>query len=291
MMSRETLHKTSMLVSAVSPIPNPPPYNPASSPEETDNHRYGRQAHMRTWVSTSKATNGIRHLYKRRIIFSSTLIILPMTSFTITVIYVVFANSISQTNSTCPVPELCPGVDSMNKTAKTNFYIDFSPGRLAFISSLSSTISFALISVMMTIYAYFTASLLLKCSEDGEQRANGNLPSPYQTSVLLRVLNADLLVLMEVGWNKIKETFWSKERKINLESRKSFVSLVQRSVLTLGSCLLARYVNPLTSWTSINIDIASLSKQPTPTSTSVWHLCHLCLSNPQASSNISTAES
>lgn len=97
----------------------------------------------------------------------------------------------------CPYSDLCPdpGLLNSNMSSK-NHYIAFPAGQLAFISSLSSTISFSLVGILMIIYVYSTVSELLIDEKDKAGRPS--LPSPYQFSIIVRLLNAEVLALWEV---------------------------------------------------------------------------------------------
>ncbi|KAF2110525.1 hypothetical protein BDV96DRAFT_635562 [Lophiotrema nucula] len=180
----------------------------------------------RSWVPVPHA---------RRILLACSIVVIPMMVFTIIMIWAVFAHSLGR--SDCPFPELCPGQDLVNSTLAAHYYIDFSAGRLAFISSLSSTISFALVSVLMMIYAYSTASQLLNSSEDHSRQKV--LPSPYQTSMLIRVLNAEMLALYELAESKIKSMFWHSERSSDAKRKARAPGTLQSGILVLLLCIAA----------------------------------------------------
>jgi len=61
----------------------------------------------------------------------------------------------------------------------------------------------------MAFSAYINAAELLGASERGEQDL---LPTPHQMSTLLRVLNAELMVLWELATSRIKSVFWRAEK-------------------------------------------------------------------------------
>ncbi|KAF2662701.1 hypothetical protein K491DRAFT_773231 [Lophiostoma macrostomum CBS 122681] len=142
-----------------------------------------------------------------KILLASSLVVVPIISFTITILWIVFTNRVG--NTKCPYPAICPGPELVNATSPSDYFVDFPAARLAFVSSLSSTISFTLVSAMMTMYAYWAARQLLKSSDT--TLSVQQLPNPHQLSVLLRMLNADVLAFWDVVARKVIRVFWHKE--------------------------------------------------------------------------------
>ncbi|KAH7088987.1 hypothetical protein FB567DRAFT_522762 [Paraphoma chrysanthemicola] len=103
---------------------------------------------------------------------------------------------------------LCPAV--LNVTSDNHYYIDFPAARLAFISSGSATVSFALLAVIMSMQSYSNAASFIHASAEVGSRS---LPGPYQMSLLLRVLNAELIVLWDLSFKKIRSVFWYHEKE------------------------------------------------------------------------------
>lgn len=151
----------------------------------------------------------------------------------IVIVYIVYTNLV---NPTCTSEELCTA-SSLNTTSKAFYYIDFSAAQLAFVSSWSATVSFALVGFLMAFVSYANASALLKASEGEEQ---DNLPSPHQMSVLLRVLNAEMIVLWDMGFAKVKRVFLKKEREEDGATPSS--PILNTSVVVLLICIVARYM-------------------------------------------------
>ncbi|KAF2677830.1 hypothetical protein K458DRAFT_436235 [Lentithecium fluviatile CBS 122367] len=147
-----------------------------------------------------------RSPHTRKIVLHCLLVTTPMLASSLVILYIVYTNL---TTSDCPSAELCPGPAFINTTSKAFYYVDFPAARLAFISSWSSTVSFALVGFLMAIAAYVNAAALLAASERGEE---DELPSPHQMSLLLRVLNAELMVLWDLAVSKIKKVFWTREK-------------------------------------------------------------------------------
>jgi hypothetical protein len=144
--------------------------------------------------------------HTRKIFVQCFLIITPMIVSSLAIVWIVYASLV---NGKCPSEELCHVSDIIGVTSTNYLYIDFPAAQLALVSSASSTISFTLIGYLMTITAYNTAASLLRASKIG---VHEELPSPYQLSMLLRVLNAELMALWTLGWSKIKRVFWHGER-------------------------------------------------------------------------------
>jgi len=144
--------------------------------------------------------------HTRKIVLHCLLVTTPMLSSSLVILYIVYSKLIT---SNCPDEELCRGSNSANSTSRNAYHVDYPAARLAFISSWSSTVSFALISFLMAFSAYINAAELLGASERGEQDL---LPTPHQMSTLLRVLNAELMVLWELATSRIKSVFWRAEK-------------------------------------------------------------------------------
>ncbi|KAF2794006.1 hypothetical protein K505DRAFT_325045 [Melanomma pulvis-pyrius CBS 109.77] len=176
--------------------------------------------------------------HMRKIIFTCGLVLLPMLAFTLTIVGLVFSHSIKQ-GSDCAHEDLCPPSIPTNFTSghnNLNYYVDFSATQLTFLASLSSTISFSLVSVLMALYAYSIASELLRMSQTQDQ--HGDLPTPYQTSMLVRVLNAELLSLWELGAVEgLRAVF--KMRISTWRSDLKAPRLLRRTLVVFVSCLVA----------------------------------------------------
>jgi hypothetical protein len=179
------------------------------------------------------------------IILACALALIPMLAFTLTFLGLVFSCSVKK-NAEC-VPgyeELCPASLPRNTTAgnvNTNYFVDYPAARLVLLGSLSSTISFSLVGVLMAIYSYSIACELLIASQTRDDI--GALPDPYQTSMLVRVLNAELLSLWELGSVEILRAVF----KLRLPIWKNDIKaprLLQRTIFVFMLCLITRYVTP-----------------------------------------------
>jgi ABC-type Fe3+ transport system permease subunit len=148
-----------------------------------------------TAVSSRQGTRKVAGgAHSKKIIFLAFLVVVPVIAFTITIISIVFVNIVDLNE--CPDRDLCPYTDSLGPANSSNYYVDFSVGRLAFVSSLSSTISFALVAAMMSLYGYVVAKQIMHVSkEPGSQMS---LPTPYGASTLIRLLNAETFLLGDV---------------------------------------------------------------------------------------------
>lgn len=185
--------------------------------------------------------------HNRRIVLVCCLIFLPMTAFTITILSLIFANRINEL--ACPIPELCPGPGVFNVTnTATHYIVDFPAAQLVFIASWSSTLSFSLISTIMTIYAYTTARQLLALSDSSKEAGSAFL-TPYQLGILIRVLNAELMVLWSMMCHLLKDIFWRRSRSEARVRRKA--PIVQTGIIVFLVALLGRYVNPFSLFIAI----------------------------------------
>jgi hypothetical protein len=114
--------------------------------------------------------------------------------------FVVFVSADTVNNPGCSLEDLCATAGLLNATSKSSYYVDFSATSLIFISSWSSTVSFALVGVLMTMYGYSIAAQLLRASAS-EQKSGTGL-TPYQISLLIWTLGAEMLALWELSQPK-----------------------------------------------------------------------------------------
>ncbi|KAF2658707.1 hypothetical protein K491DRAFT_776247 [Lophiostoma macrostomum CBS 122681] len=144
-----------------------------------------------------------------KIIGMCAFVTLPVILFTVIILWLVLSYEINATH--CPYAELCPNNGTFEDAlASSYYYVDYPAARLAFVSSWSSTVSLSLLGFITAIYSYFVASRLIKLSVSRDTAAGA--PTPYQTSILLRLLNAELMVLLHLLWSMLKEVFWARKR-------------------------------------------------------------------------------
>lgn len=173
-----------------------------------------------------------RGAHRRKIVLQSFFVSIPMLASSTIIIYIVYANIV---NEQCPNEMLCPR--QLNKTSKDHYLIDFPAARLAFISSGSATVSFALLGAIMTMYSYINAAALLRASQ---RDVNQSLPTPSQTSAVMRLLNAEMTVLWDIVSSAIKRVFWHREK--HGESSSESPKLVGNCSAVFFVGIVARYV-------------------------------------------------
>jgi len=174
--------------------------------------------------------------HTKHILLASSIVVVPMISFTVVILVLVFHNLASDLD--CPYSEICPQSPLINVTKASHYYVDFPATRLVFVSSWSSTVSFALVSALMSIYAYCAARRLTEASVSQDQ--SRCLPTSYETSLVVRLLNADYLSLWELSrpWRR-----WSFRRSTKSESpgRATKPTVLRASIFVLCLAVLARY--------------------------------------------------
>jgi hypothetical protein len=177
--------------------------------------------------------------HRKRILAGCALVAVPMVVFTIAVLALVFSNILE--NTACPHREICPEQPLVNITSKSNYYVDCPAARLVWISSFSSTVSFALIGVIMSMFAYHSAAQLLAASSQPNETKR--LPSPYQTSLLLRILSSDYFSIWDtILYSRSKSSQRAgKKAKSSRDQRKKTLLFHPIAILCLG--ILARYRN------------------------------------------------
>jgi hypothetical protein len=171
--------------------------------------------------------------YTQKIVLHCLIVTTPMLVSSLVILYIVYANLVTPS---CASKELCPASGLVNATSRAFYYIDFPAAQLAFVSSWSATVSFALVGFMMAFSSYANAYALLKASEGEEQ---DDLPTPHQMSLLLRVLNAEMIVLWDLAVAKVKNVFWHQEQEPDTVKHAS--PILNTSVIVLLVSIGARY--------------------------------------------------
>lgn len=184
-----------------------------------------------------KPVASCQNLLHRKIILACALVCVPMIAFTITIICIVFIHQVDL--NYCPSPNLCYKPHAGVKAESSDYYVDFPVGRLAFVSSLSSTISFTLVAALMMIYGYVAAHQLFgkSCSTD----EHGTLPSPYEFTVIIRLLNAEVFVLWAMRDRLLSNLFGWRYTRRQAKSLES--PLLRQSLLVFFFALFSRCVN------------------------------------------------
>jgi hypothetical protein len=170
--------------------------------------------------------------HRKRILAGGALVAVPMVIFTIVILALVFSNILEDT--ACPHGDICPEQPLVNITSKSHYYVDYPAARLVWISSFSSTVSFAMIGVIMAMFAYHSAAQLLAASsQSGEAK---RLLSPYQTSLLLRILNSDYFSIWDtILYSRSKSSQRAvTQAKSCRDQRKQTLILHSTAILCLG---------------------------------------------------------
>jgi hypothetical protein len=175
--------------------------------------------------------------HTQRILAGGALVAVPMVVFTIVILALVFSNILE--NTACPHGDIRPEQPLVNTTSKSHYYVDYPAARLVWISSFSSTVSFAMIGVIMTMFAYRSAAQLLAASSQPNETER--LLSPYQTSLLLRILNSDYFSIWDtILYSRSKSSQRAgKKAGSNRDQRKQTLILHSIGILCLG--IFARY--------------------------------------------------
>lgn len=140
-----------------------------------------------------RAGSGNEHLTK--IAVSASFVVGPMVAFTVAILAIIFSKVIDL--DYCPQSELCPHDKGPKLTNGADYYVNFSVCRVAFVSSLSSTFSFALVAAMMTVYGYVIAGQLLQASSSTSSRKSIPL-TPHGISTLIRLLDTKMLLMWDM---------------------------------------------------------------------------------------------
>jgi hypothetical protein len=171
----------------------------------------------------------------KKIYVACSLVTIPMVAFTIAIVSLVFINRIDI--DYCPYPQLCHDVNTPDTVMGSDYYVDFPVGRLAFVSSLSSTISFTLIAAFMVLYSYTAARQLLEASDVSQE--SKNLPSPHDVAILVRLLNAEAFLLWDLGIYHLRRLFHGKSQSLQRKGNRHS-SLVRACLAVLGFSIVGR---------------------------------------------------
>jgi hypothetical protein len=168
--------------------------------------------------------------HTKHLLLVSSIVVVPMVAFTVVILVLVFDNLADYLH--CPHEATCPESPLVNIISPSHYYIDFPATRLVFVSSLSSTISFALVGALMSIYAYCAAGRLTDASVSPNQ--NRSLPTSYQASFLIRLLNADYLSLWELSRQQLR-------RGTKGRGQHAKPNVLRASITVFCLAMLARY--------------------------------------------------
>lgn len=147
----------------------------------------------------------------------------------------------------------------LNNSFPGVYIVDYPAARLAFIA-----LSFALTVAVMTIYAMLLAREWLRVTRSGDTRA---CPTPHQTIVVIRILNAEIFVLLQLLWESMKAMHrrWS-DIGPGRSSRSRSPRVIRGAAAAFTMAVVARY-KPLELSTSSHIGsiittVCSLQPQP-----------------------------
>ena len=143
----------------------------------------------------------------RKIFLTLGLSVFPISIFTASMVGLVFVNRIDDAQP-CPYPNLCPKeLDSTRE--KADYYVDYSSTRLIFVASWSSSVSFSVIGIFMTLLSYVCSKQIVDRSEAPHSQ-DTILPTPLQMSLLIRLLNAEFMGLLDIVWFRAKTIISSR---------------------------------------------------------------------------------
>jgi hypothetical protein len=212
--------------------------------------------------------------HTRTIFIACAFVTVPMVAFTITMLCLVFSHRLNLQD--CPYPELCHDVNSPDTLNGSNYYIDFPNGKLAFVSSLSATVSFTLVAAFMILYGFTAARQLLEASAVSQQ--GKDLPSPHDVAILVRLLNAEALLLWDLCLSYCRSLKISSSSNIGKRARTSQV--VRACFMVMGVGLIGRSVMGPNNCRLADKYTASLSRLLIPTSTLLFQVSVPQLSRP-----------
>lgn len=180
--------------------------------------------------ANSLQQNQTKH-HLKKVLLSSAFIVVPMVAFTITVLVVLFSNVVDL--DYCPPSQLCNHTVTAGMNS-TDYYVDFPVGRLAFVASLSSTFSLALVAAIMTMYGYVVAKQVLSLPEDLGQQTGS--PSSHEMSTLIRVLNGEIILLYDLTVRGCRHLFRRDARRRDKSQPTSRILRLCCVVFVTGIC-------------------------------------------------------
>ena len=123
------------------------------------------------------------------IMLATAILVIPMLALALVLIGLVFSNLMPTTNAS---------YSTGNKTdlpLGQAYYVAYSATRLVFVSSVSSTLSTVLMGSAMLLFSYPVAAYLARKSD---AEVTSKLPTPYQLSLMVNLIEAKLLSLFSV---------------------------------------------------------------------------------------------
>lgn len=147
------------------------------------------------------------------ILTSLAVIVIPAVLLTAVLLGLITHNQVQQTYSALL------GVPNPQATDSTALFVDFSATRLLTVASWISTVSSLLPSFAMTLLSYPVARSILDASRN---RSRAKLPTPYQLSMLLGVLNGSVRSL----WSWVEYRRWKRREPVDSATKYSIIGLV-----------------------------------------------------------------
>ncbi|KAF1986855.1 hypothetical protein K402DRAFT_376826 [Aulographum hederae CBS 113979] len=129
---------------------------------------------------------------KNTIALTSFAVVVPMLAFSITLLILVYANLIDHTS--CAHEELCL---QQEEDERDSYYVQYSATRLVFIASWSSTLSLALVCLLMTQFSFVTAKQMLGVAPSAHN-SGINAPTPHQFGLLVKTVNGSYSSLWDL---------------------------------------------------------------------------------------------
>jgi hypothetical protein len=146
---------------------------------------------------------------KNDILLTLAIIFVPNVILTAVLLSLIFHYQIPQTYS------VLPGVPDPLSRESSAFLADFNATKLLTVASWTSTLSSLLPSFAMVLVSFPVARNMVNASKD--KRTN-DLPTPYQLSMLLGVLNGSMGSL----WAWLKYRNWKKRELVNSVVKKLY---------------------------------------------------------------------
>ena len=129
----------------------------------------------------------------KEILLSSSVIVLPMLTLSITLLGLIYTHPMPDEKSSYVLTQeeadtiyVGPN-DGVTLNLGSAYYVDFSATQLVFIASISSTLATVLIMPAMVLFSYVVAHHLAR---DSDLSKTANLPSSYQLALMINTLDA-----------------------------------------------------------------------------------------------------
>ena len=148
------------------------------------------------------------------VLLASTILVLPMLTLSALLLALIFHNQVHDIS-----PLFDDGIHPTTILDRDAYYVDYSATRLITVASWTSTVAPWLPVFVMTLLSYPIAQRILDSSR---VRSTLNLPTPYQTSLLLELYSGSVGSI----WPLLRYKLWTSHERLPGVARAAVTGLI-----------------------------------------------------------------